>query len=80
MDIKEKFTLDMLTDDSVSVKREKYIELDGEIVPVGGVIRNAYMNSEIGRELLKDILPDEYYNAVIAVWGDSPKYTDPADM
>lgn len=68
MEIKEKITLDMLTKDSVSVLRQKFININGEDVQVGGNVRNAYMNCESDREILKNQLSQEYYNAVIAVW------------
>lgn len=71
MEIKEKITLDMLTQNSVSVLRQNFIELNGVETQVGGNVRNAYENDETGREILKNTLPEEYYNAVIAVWGDS---------
>lgn len=72
MDIKEKITLDMLTSDSVSVLKHQYITINETDIKIGGNIRNAYMNSKIERERLKEILPEEYYNAVISVWGDAP--------
>ena len=71
MEITEKITLDMLTQDSVSVLRQKFIEIDGVQTQVGGNIRNAYVNDENGRAELKEILPEEYYNAVITVWGNN---------
>jgi hypothetical protein len=46
---------------------------------VGGNIRNAYMNDESGREQLKTVLSDEYYNAVMAVWGDNPTVDEPTE-
>ena len=68
MEITEKITLDMLTQDSVSVLRQKFIEIDGVQTQVGNNIRNAYMNDENGRQILGEILPEEYYNAVMTVW------------
>lgn len=70
MEITEKITLDMLTKDSVSVLRQKIISLNGENVQVGENVRNAYMNCEEDRKILREQLSEEYYNAVIAVWGD----------
>lgn len=70
MEITEKITLDMLTKDSVSVLRQKFISLNGENVQVGENVRNAYMNCEEDRKILREQLSEEYYNAVIAVWGD----------
>lgn len=71
MEITEKITLDMLTKDSVSVLRQKFIDIDGVQTQVGDNIRNAYINDENGRATLAEILPDDYYNAVIAVWGNT---------
>lgn len=68
MELKEKITLDMLTKDSVSVLRQQFLIFNGEEMQVGGNIRNAYMNDESGREQIRKVLSDEYYNAVMAVW------------
>ena len=79
MEIKVKFTLDMLTKDSVSVLRLQFLTFNGEEMQVGGNIRNAYMNDESGREQLKTVLSDEYYNAVMAVWGTEPTVEEPTE-
>ena len=68
MELKEKITLDMLTKDSVSVLRQQFLTFNGEEMQVGGNIRNTYMNDESGREQIRKVLSDEYYNAVMAVW------------
>lgn len=68
MEIKERITLDMLTKDSVSVLRQKFVNLGGEDVQVGENVRNAYTNCESDREILKEQLSEEYYNAIMAVW------------
>ncbi len=77
MELKEKITLDMLTKDSVSVLRQQFLTFNGEEMQVGVNTRNAYMNSEGGRQLIRNSLPDEYYNAVMAVWGDNPTVDEP---
>jgi len=46
---------------------------------VGGNIRNAYMNDESGREQIRKVLSDEYYNAVMAVWGTEPTVEEPTE-
>lgn len=68
MEIKEKITLDALTKDSVSVLRQKFINLGGEDVQVGENVRNAFTNCEDDRKILKEQLSEEYYNAIMAVW------------
>ena len=79
MELKEKITLDMLTKDSVSVLRQQFLTFNGEEMQVGENIRNAYSNNEDDRALLKNILSEEYYNAVMAVWGESPTIDEPVE-
>lgn len=78
MEIKEKITLDMLTPDSVSILKHQYITIDGADIKVGDNIRNAYMNTQTDRNILKEVLPEDYYNAVLAVWGDAPTVLESA--
>lgn len=79
MDLKEKITLDMLTKDSVSVLRQQFLNYNGTEMQVGENIRNAYSNNEDDRALLKNILSEEYYNAVMAVWGNAPTVDEPTE-
>ena len=65
MEIKERITLDMLTKDSVSVLRQKFVVIDGTEMQVGENVRNAYTNCEDDRKILKEQLSQEYYNAVM---------------
>lgn len=68
MELTEKITLDMLTKEGVSVLRQQFLNYGGTEMQVGGNVRNAYMNDESGREQLRKVLSDEYYNAVMTVW------------
>lgn len=77
MEIKEKIVLDMLTTDSVSILKQQYITVDGTDIRVGENVRNAFMNTQTEREKLKAGLPEKFYNAVIAVWGNSPTIAEP---
>ena len=79
MELKEKITLDMLTKDSVSVLRQQFINYGGVDMQVGENIRTAYMNSKSGREQLKTVLSDEYYNAVMSVWGTESTVEEPTE-
>ncbi len=76
MEIKEVIRLDMLDENSVSVLKQRFIDFDGFYQKIGGNIRNAYVNSAEGRKLVAAALPLEYYNAVIAVWGNEPTVFD----
>ena len=68
----EKITIDMLTSDSVSIKRQNYIEQDGVIYAVGQPSRKAYSNSIRGRAEIAQELGEPYLSAVMSVWGDTP--------
>ena len=68
----EKITLDMLTQDSVSVKKQHYTMVDGIEYAIGQPHRKAYINSTRGREEIQTELPAAQQNAVFSVWGDTP--------
>lgn len=68
----EKITLDNLTQDSVSVKTQKYYVVDGVEFPVGQPHRKSYVNSVRGRKEVKDELPELQQNAIFVLWGDVP--------
>lgn len=72
----EKITLDMLTQDSVSVKTQNYVVIDGIEYPIGQPHRKAYFNSLQGRQEVIDELPSPQQNAIFAVWGDAPTVSD----
>lgn len=68
----EKITLDMLTQNGVSIKKQNFVEIDGELQPVGLPWRRAYMNSEQGRAQVTAEVQEPYRSAIFAVWGESP--------
>ncbi len=72
MELKEKITLDMLNSESVSVVRQQYLNYNGTEMPVGENKRNSYLNTDEDREILRTSLPENIYNAIIAVWGNQP--------
>jgi len=75
----ERYTLDMLTQDSVSVKRQQHVEVDGVEYPIGEPWRRAYVNSAAGRQQVMDEVPEPYRSAIFAVWGNEPTVTEPAE-
>ena len=70
MKIKEKITLDNLTNESVSVLRQQYLCYNGVEMQIGDNVRNSYTDCDEDRKILKEQLSDEYFNAVLAVWGN----------
>ena len=75
----EKITLDMLTQDGVSLKKQQYIVVDGKEYPIGEPWRRAYANSERGRAQVQAEVPEPYLSAIMAVWGDAPTVSDSVD-
>ena len=73
----EKYTVDMLTHDSVSLKKESYIEQNGQEYSVGQPWRRAYVNSTSGRAQIQSEVSEPYKTAIFAVWGDIPTVTEP---
>jgi hypothetical protein len=72
----EKITLDMLTPESVSVKRQQYVDVNGIEHPIGEPWRRAYVNNTTGRAAVEADLPEAYKSAVFAVWGNEPTITE----
>lgn len=71
----EKITLDMLTADGVSIKKQNYATVDGAEYTIDDPWRKAYVNSERGRTEAQEI-PEPYLSAIMAVWGDTPTVVD----
>jgi uncharacterized protein (DUF736 family) len=68
----EKITLDMLTKDSVSIKKQQHTVIEGREYEIGQPWRRAYVNSAQGREQVEVEVPEPYKSAIFAVWGDAP--------
>ena len=71
------FALEQLTQKSVNVVINEFIEIDGQTYPLGGNQRVCYNNIPRDRARLQDVLPIEYVNAIFAIWGDTPIADDP---
>jgi hypothetical protein len=70
--MEEKIILDMLTQNSVSIKKQNYIIMNGIEYLIGEPWRKAYVNSINGREELKAELTEPYLSVVILMWGNNP--------
>lgn len=69
MEIKTTITIDNLTSNTVSVKTQRIIELEGIIYPLGEPHRRAYANTDEDKELLINDVPEPYLSAILDVWG-----------
>lgn len=72
MDITIKKTVDMLTNNSVSILTQKFVLIGDVETKVGDDHRCAYINSESGRKDLVSNEPNDVINAVMSIWGDNP--------
>jgi hypothetical protein len=71
MEIKNVITVDNLTTESVSVKTQRVlIEDDGTETALGLPSRKAYINGDSGRSELAAEVPEPYFSAILAVWGE----------
>ena len=67
-----KLVLDMLTTDSVSLKKQNVTTIDGKEYPVSEPWRRAYVNSTNGREQVQVEVSEPYLSAIMAMWGNTP--------
>mgnify|MGYP001201178522 CR=1 FL=1 len=72
----EKIMLDMLTQDSVSVKTQRYVVVDEQEYPIGEPHRKAYVNSVRGRQAVQNEIPEPHRSAIFALWGENPTVGD----
>ena len=77
MEIIKKVTVDMLTDTSVSILTQQFIDIDGELTQVGKNHRKAYVNTEVGRKAITESEPEDVISSVMAIWGDKPTIEEP---
>ena len=75
----EKITLDTLTQDSVSLKKQQYTVVDGKEYPIGEPWRRAYVNSVQGREQVQSEVSEPYKSVIMLMWGSNPTVTEQAD-
>lgn len=67
----EKYTLDMLNKDSVSIRKQQYIVQDGKEYEIGHPWRRAYVNSINGRLQVDSEVPEPYKTIIFMMWGDT---------
>ena len=68
MEIKEEKTVDMLTNQSVSILTQKFIEINGVKSQIGDGHRCAYVNSETGRSDLRCLQSGENLQRLRMNW------------
>lgn len=75
----DKITLDMLTKNGVSVKKQQYIMQDGKEYAIGDIWRRAYVNSIQGRQQVQEEVPEPYRSVIFMMWGDKPTIVENID-
>lgn len=71
-EIKTMTTVTDLTEDSVSILKQNFIEFNGITTQVGKNFRTSYVNSTSGRQSLANEQSAQDVAAVLAKWGDTP--------
>ena len=77
MEKKIEFALEHLTPKCVNVVIKEFVEIDGQRVQLGSNQRVCYNNIPRDRARLQDVLPSEFVNAILAMWGETPIADDP---
>lgn len=72
----EKITIETLTQNSVTIKRQNVTIVDGIEYPIGHIHSTAYVNSNKGRLLIQNELPESHVNAIFSMWGSVPTVMD----
>lgn len=72
----DKITLDMLNQDSVSVKKQQYVMQGGKEYAIGDIWRRAYVNSTQGRQQVENEVEEPYKSVIFLMWGDNPTITE----
>lgn len=77
--ITKKYFLELLTPITVTVVEEQYIQTSSDSKPqkFGERKATAYTNRASHRNILYNLLPEGYYNAIISVWGSEPTVPEP---
>ncbi len=73
--LKEKITIEMLTQDNVSILTQSFIDNNETIAQVGENYRTTYRNTERERTLLI-VLPQNVQESILAMWGTTPTVID----
>jgi hypothetical protein len=72
----EKIYLDMLNQDSVSLRKQNVMFIEGKEYPIGEPWRRAYVNSVQGREQVQTEVPEPYRSVIMLMWGDVATVTE----
>ena len=67
-----KISIEYLNEDSVTIVKKNVITDQGKEYYVGDPHRTSYLNSENGRALLRNEVPEPYYSSIMDIWGDTP--------
>ena len=70
------YTLEQLTTTSVNVLTVARAKVNGKMYELERT-RMCYANSPTGRQKVSQDLPEQYAEAILAVWGDTPTVDDP---
>jgi hypothetical protein len=68
----EKIYLDMLTQDSVSLRKQNVTVIEGKEYLIGEPWRRSYINSTQGRGQVQTEVPEPYKSVIMLMWGDTP--------
>ena len=74
--MKTKIIIEFLNENSVTIVKRNVITDQGKDYYVGNPHRTSYLNSENGREVLRNEVIEPYYSSIMEIWGDTPTVVD----
>lgn len=72
----KEYSIELLNKNSVNINIQHFANVEGEtyLIRREGI---SYSNSPIGRMRVVKEVPEEFVNAIFALWGDTPTVADP---
>ncbi len=77
METIKKISISDLCPDSVVVMTREYVNINGQEIQLGDTTSVCYNNCPYDRKRMQAALPEQYRNAVLAVWGETATLEDP---
>lgn len=77
MEVQTNYKIESLSENNVTIVTKDFIEINGNLTQIGFTKSCCFSNCSYDRNRLESLLPANYFNAIISVWGETPSLEDP---
>lgn len=77
--LRTKFTIREISENTVVVERKQYLDFNGTEIPYK-IHNSTFYDTPEEREAIKAFCNESTYNAIIAMWGENNEVTDNAEI